>query len=171
VPGRALVGSLLLAAAGTVWVGLLAGFDSGADQWDLPMSPVKRPGEVPIDHRPLCTELDADSISIGCETTVDGGGAEVVVIPQPASSLRDEYGPLVNGDTIRWIGVNRFPAVQLASTGGDGYAICRIAVDTAPNQVLLVVYRQEAADPKLPPCAPARDYAAHAISVLRPRTQ
>jgi len=163
------MGSLLLAAAGTVWIGLLAGFGTEAGQWDVPMSPVQRPDDVPIDHRPLCADLHADQISVGCLVTVGGGNVEIVVIPQLNGSLRDEYGALVNGDTIRWIGVNRFPAVQLASAGSDGYAVCRIAVDAAPNQVLLIVYRQEAVDPKLPPCSPARDYATHVMAALQPR--
>jgi hypothetical protein len=168
VPGRALLGSLLLAAAGTLWMSLVAGFGSDAGQWDLPLPPVQRPTDLPLD-RDLCGQLRADPISIGCQTEVDSGTAEVVVIPQRNLSLRDQYGPLVNGETIRWIGVSRFPAVQLASPGSDGYANCRIAVDVAPNQVLLIVFRQEAADPKLSPCAPARQYAAGAISVLQPR--
>jgi hypothetical protein len=97
------------------------------------------------------------------------GAAEIVVIPQLNGSLRQQYSPAVNGDTIRWIGISRFPAIQLATAGSDGLATCRIALDVAPNEVLLVVYRQEAADPKLPPCRPARDYASQAIIALQNR--
>ena len=97
----------------------------------------------------------------------ESGTAEIVMIPQFDDSLRDSYAAVVNGTTNRWIGISRFPAIQLAAPGNDGFATCRIAMDVAPNQVLLVVYRQEAADPKLPPCAPARDFAAHALKSLQ----
>ncbi|TCO64764.1 hypothetical protein [Actinocrispum wychmicini] len=171
MPGRALMGSVLLAAAGTVTVGLLAGLSAGDDQWDLPMSPINRPVDIPLDHPDLCADLGADQISLGCRLMAESGTAEIVVIPQFDESLRDGYGPVVNGTTNRWIGISRFPAIQIAAPGNDGYATCRIALDVAPTEVLLVVYRREAADPKLPPCAPARDFANRAIRSLESAKQ
>jgi hypothetical protein len=89
------------------------------------------------------------------------------VIPRLDGGLK-QYSGAVDGDTVRWIGISRFPAIQLAGVSGtDGLAACRIALDVAAGQVLLVVYRQQAADARLPPCRPARDYAARAINVLQ----
>jgi hypothetical protein len=165
VPGRTLIGIALLTA------GLLAGCADAGEQWDLPMSPPNRPGDIPLQNRDICKELGADEISVGCRVMADSGAAEVVVIPRLDGGLR-QYSGAVDGDAVRWIGISRFPAIQLAGvSGSDGLATCRIALDVAPGQVLLVVYRQQAADPRLPPCHPARDYAARAISALRPHEQ
>jgi hypothetical protein len=168
VPGRALMGTVFL-AAGLLTVGVLAGFGGAYGQWDLPMSPQTRPYDIPLDHRNICTALGADQISVGCRVMAESGTAEVVVIPQFDGSLRQQYAPVVNGDSIRWIGINKFPAIQLAAMGSDGFATCRIALDVAPSEVLLVVYRQAAADPKLPPCRPARDFASRAVDALQNR--
>jgi hypothetical protein len=166
VPGRALVGisSAMLAT------GMLTGCGAVNDQWDLPMSPLERPSDVPLDNRDVCATLRADPIPSGCKLIAESGTAEVIVIPQLKGDLR-RYSDLVDGEFVRWVGISRFPAIQLASTAGtDGVASCRVALDVAPGQILLIVYRQQAADPRLAPCRPARDFATKALAELQGRT-
>lgn len=163
MPGRALVGigSAMLAT------GMLTGCGAVNDQWDLPMSPLERPSDVPLDNRDICASLQADAIPTGCKVMAESGTAEIIIIPQFNANLR-RYSDEVDGDRVRWVGVSRFPAIQLANTSGtDGVASCRVALDVAPGQILLIVYRQQAADPRLAPCRPARDFAAKALSELQ----
>jgi hypothetical protein len=166
VPGRALIGTALLTASLSGW---LAGCGAANDQWDLPMSPQLRPYDIWLQDKDICGALRADQIDSGCRITDDSGATEIVVFPRSHTELR-QYSGAVDGDSVRWIGVSRFPAIQLANgSGSDGLASCRIAVDVAPEEVLLVVYRQQAADPKLPPCRPARDFTAKALADLQTR--
>lgn len=163
MPGRALVGisSAMLAT------GMLTGCGAVNDQWDLPMSPLERPADVPLDNRDICASLQADPLPTGCRVMAESGTAEIIIIPQFDGDLR-RYSDEVDGDRVRWVGVSRFPAIQLANTSGtDGVASCRVALDVAPGQILLIVYRQQAADPRLAPCRPARDFAAKALSELQ----
>jgi hypothetical protein len=133
------------------------------------MSPQLRPNDIWLQDRDICKALGADRITSGCRITDQAGTTEIVVIPRVNVEL-EQYSGAVDGDIVRWIGVSRFPAIQLANgSGSDGLASCRIAVDVAPNEVLLVVYRQQAADPKLPPCRPARDFTAQALTELQTR--
>lgn len=162
MPGRALagIGSAMLA------IGLLAACGAMDDQWDLPMSPLERPRDIPLQNRDICAALHADRIESGCHLMAENGTAEVIIIPRMDGGLR-RYSDDVDGDTVRWLGISRFPAIQLATgSGSDGIASCRVALDVAPGQILLIVYRQQAADPKLAPCRPARDFAAKAITAL-----
>lgn len=163
MPGRACtgIGSMMLAT------GLLAGCGAVDDQWDLPMSPLERPSDIPLQSRDLCAALKADRLTNGCQLMTENGTAEILVFPRLDGGLR-RYSDDVDGNMVRWLGIKRFPAIQLTGSGSDGVASCRVALDVAPDQVLLIVYRQQAADPKLAPCKPARDYATHAISVLAP---
>jgi hypothetical protein len=149
--------------------GLLAGCGAANEQWDLPMSPLDRPTDIPLQGRDICAALEADSISGGCRLMTESGTAEIVVAPRLDGGLR-RYAWAVDGDTVRWIGISKFPAIQLsAGSGSNGLASCRIAVDVAPEEVLLIVYRRPAADPKLVPCRPARDYAAQTLAALQAR--
>jgi hypothetical protein len=166
VPGRALIGI----GTAMLTTGLLAGCGAVNEQWDLPMSPLNRPTDVPLQGRDICTALEADPISGGCRIMTESGRAEIDVVPHSDTGL-DPYADLVDGDKVRWVGVSRFPAIQLANgSGSDGQVSCRVLVDVAPGQVLVIVYRQEAADPKLAPCRPARDYAAKALAALQAPT-
>ena len=46
-------------------------------------------------------------------------------------------GAWVDGDSVRWIGVSRFPAIQLANgSGSDGLASCRIAVVASTSTMI-----------------------------------
>jgi hypothetical protein len=163
VPGRALVGI----GSALVATGMLAGCGGSPDRWDLPMSPLQRPVEIPLANRDICAELEADRLGPNCHVMAESGTADIVIVARFSGSLR-EYSGDVDGETIRWVGVSRFPAIQLADTSGtDGLASCRVALDVAPDQILLIIYRQQAADPKLAPCKPARDYAAKALAELQ----
>lgn len=166
MPGRALIGTALLTAGLAGW---FAGCGAANEQWDLPMSPQLRPNDIWLQDRDICGALGADRISAGCRVMDDSGATEIIVIPLKHAELR-QYSSTVDGDQVRWIGVSRFPAIQLATgSSSDGLAACRIAVDVAPDEVLLVVYRQQAADPKLSPCRPARDFTEKALADLQSR--
>lgn len=166
MPGRAMtgIGSAVLAT------GLLAGCGTPDDQWDLPMSPLERPADIPLQNKDVCLALGADRTSSGCHLMAENGTAEVFVIPHTDSGLQP-YSDAVDGDTVRWLGINKFPAIQMSTgSGSDGIASCRVALDVAPEQILMVVYRQQgASDPRLAPCKPARAYAARALSALQSR--
>ncbi|MBP2321934.1 hypothetical protein JOF56_002319 [Kibdelosporangium banguiense] len=167
MPGRALVGigSAMLAT------GMLTACGAVNDQWDLPMSPLERPSDIPLDNQDICATLHAYRTSTGCKVMAESGTAEILVIPRFGGDLR-RYSDEVDGELVRWVGINKFPAIQLAnSSGSDGVASCRVALDVAPGQILLIVYRQQAADPRLAPCRPARDFAAKAISELQSRSR
>ncbi|MEV4311602.1 hypothetical protein [Actinocrispum sp. NPDC049592] len=166
MPGRALISTALLTAG---LAALLAGCGAAGDQWDLPMSPQLRPSDILLQDKDICAALGAERISVGCRVADDAGSTEIIVIPRTDTEL-DQYSGAVDGDSVRWIGVDRFPAIQLSNgSSSDGLASCRIAVDVAPNEVLLVVYRQQAADPRLPPCRPARDFTTKALEDLQTR--
>jgi hypothetical protein len=133
------------------------------------MSPLERPSDIPLQNRDICTALKADQTTSGCHVMAESGTAEIIVIPRFDGDLR-RYSDEVDGDLVRWVGISRFPAIQLAnSSGTDGVASCRVALDVAPGQILLIIYRQPAADPRLAPCRPARDFAAKALSELQGR--
>jgi hypothetical protein len=166
VPGRALIGTALLTAGLAGW---FAGCGAANEQWDLPMSPQLRPNDIWLQDRDVCGVLGADQITGGCRVMSASGTAEIIVIPLAHAELR-QFSPAVDGDNVRWSGVSRFPAIQLANgSASDGLASCRIAVDVAPDEVLLVIYRQQAADPKLSPCRPARDFTEKALTDLQTR--
>ncbi len=162
MPGRACtgIGSVVLAT------GLLTGCGAVNDHWDLPMSPLERPTDIPLQNRDVCAALKADRTAAGCHLMTENGTAEILIFPRVDGGLR-RYSDAVDGDTVRWLGIDKFPAIQLIGAGSDGIASCRVALDVAPEQVLLIVYRQQAADPKLAPCKPARDFAAKAIAELQ----
>nr|WP_157527687.1 hypothetical protein [Kibdelosporangium sp. MJ126-NF4]CEL15897.1 hypothetical protein [Kibdelosporangium sp. MJ126-NF4]CTQ93822.1 hypothetical protein [Kibdelosporangium sp. MJ126-NF4] len=167
MPGRAItgIGSAVLAT------GLLAGCGTVDDQWDLPMSPLERPADIPLQNRDVCAELGADRITSGCHLMAENGNAEIIVIPRTDGGLR-RYSGDVDGNDVRWLGIDKFPAIQLsAGSSSDGIASCRVALDVAQDQILMIVYRRQAADPRLAPCKPARDFAARAITELRTQYQ
>lgn len=158
--------ALITTATAMLTAGGLVGCGAVNEQWDLPMSPLARPSEISVLDKDVCAALDADPITGGCRQMAEDGAAEVIVIPRVDGGL-DRYSGDVDGETVRWIGVSRFPAIQLATgSGSDGLASCRVALDVAPGQILLIIYRQRAADPKLAPCRPAREYAAKALRAL-----
>lgn len=160
---RALIGT----GTALVAAGLLSACAGEEDHWDLPLSPMSRPRDIPLQDKDVCAVLHADRIAYGCRLPAENGTAEVVFIPRSATPMR-RYADAVDGESVRWVGISRFPAIQLADTSGtDGMASCRIAVDVADDQVLLVLYRRQAADPKLAPCRPARDHAAKAVGALQ----
>ncbi|CAM3923341.1 hypothetical protein KIPE111705_31645 [Kibdelosporangium persicum] len=165
MPVRALTGvsSAMLATA------MVAACGAVNEQWDLPMSPLQRPSDIPLQNRDVCAALRADRLSAGCHLMAENGSAEILIFPRLDGGLQ-RYSDAVDGDTVRWLGIDRFPAIQLTGSGSDGVASCRIALDVAPGQVLLIVYRQRAADPKLAPCKPARDFASTSLSALRNRS-
>ncbi|ALG14352.1 hypothetical protein AOZ06_52475 [Kibdelosporangium phytohabitans] len=141
------------------------------NQWDLPMSPLERPADIPLQNKDVCAALGADRITSGCHLMAENGTAEIYVIPHTDGGLR-RYSADVDGDTVRWLGISRFPAIQLSNgSGSDGIASCRVALDVAKDQILMIVYRQQgAADPRLAPCKPARDYASRALAALQTRS-
>lgn len=163
--------ALIRAGTALLATGLLSSCAAAQeDQWDLPLSPMDRPRELPLNEGDLCAALSADRISLGCRVMAESGTAEIIVIPRLGMDM-SPYSHEVNGDSVRWVGISRFPAIQLAvGSGSDGIASCRIALDVAQNQVLLIVYRRQAADPELAPCRPARDYAAKALAALQATT-
>ncbi|ONI72885.1 hypothetical protein ALI144C_43635 [Actinosynnema sp. ALI-1.44] len=134
------------------------------------MSPLERPADISLRNKDVCATLGADRITSGCHLMAENGTAEIYVIPRVDGGLR-RYSGDVDGDTVRWLGIDKFPAIQLSNgSGSDGIASCRVALDVAHDQILMIVYRQKgAADPHLAPCKPARDYAAKALSALQTR--